>query len=186
MRILFTLTVYLANQVVKNCPVNPYQNINKTCIFLWHFYETWNLITAKYLLLFRVYLAYTAQKKVERGRPMIVKETRRGRKNQVCIFFEYIYWVLTTAWVRFFLYRENRRDSACHYLIFIHSTHCFWITGCPPFHSSLFFITRPVGHDLLRHQNTFRKLSCNPCVLRQKIAFIIVFTFNILYYISKQ
>lgn len=31
---------------------------------------------------------------------------------------------------------------ACHYLIFIHSAHCFWITGCPPLHSSSPIFTR--------------------------------------------
>lgn len=31
---------------------------------------------------------------------------------------------------------------ACHYLIFIHSAHCFWITGCPPLHSLSPIFTR--------------------------------------------
>jgi len=68
---------------------------------------------------------------------------------------------------------------ACYYLIFIHSAHCFWITGCPPLHSSSLIFTR--GRPSVIYFGTeirFANHRAAHCAPRGKADFIVIFTFT--------
>lgn len=79
-----------------------------------------------------------------------------------------------TPRLRFSLFVEGTAAAAtgpaCHYLIFIHSAHCFWITGCPPAPFVIaYFYPRPAGRPAVIYFGTeirFAKHRAAPIVFR--------------------
>lgn len=108
------------------------------------------------------------------------KEKEKEKEWEEIVHLHRMHRVHPTPRIRLSTFVERTEPpqprSACHYLIFIHSAHCFWITGCPPLHSSSLIFphdrpTGPTGRDLLRHRNTFRKPSCKPLCFASKDGF---------------
>lgn len=111
------------------------------------------------------------------------REPRKGRKGkQELAHLRRMHRVRPTPWIRFPPFVERLTAAtgpACYYLIFIHSAHCFWITGCPPLHSSSLIFTR--GRPSVIYFGTeirFANHRATYCASRRKADFIVIFTFT--------
>jgi len=119
------------------------------------------------------------------------REGRKRKEKKESASLSRMRRVRPTSQVRFSPFVERTAAAtgpACYYLIFIHSAHCFWITGCPPLHSSSLIFTsgRPASRDLLRYRNTFRKTSYSLLCSASKGGFHCNFHFYIMGYALRQ